>query len=70
MTWRDHLEPELGRPRQATYLTCARCGEYKQVFSAAAVNNSTCDSCLPDNEDPELQRLLRDDAFRRAVKAR
>jgi hypothetical protein len=65
--WRDNLEPDLGRSRADTWITCERCGLYKKVFSAAAVNSNTCESCLPDNEDPELQRLLRDDAFRRGV---
>jgi late competence protein required for DNA uptake (superfamily II DNA/RNA helicase) len=66
-TWRDFLEPELAHARTDTWITCDRCGQHKRIFSSAACNANTCESCLPDQPDPELQRLLREDAFNRAV---
>lgn len=46
-------------------IVCRVCGKEKRVYYSAAVHAETCDACLPTNDNPELQRLLREDAFRR-----
>ena len=59
MAWRDHLEPDLGSARSDKVVVCIVCGKQKRVYSSAAVNASTCESCLPENQNPELHLLLR-----------
>jgi len=60
-------ERDLGRSGKPLVIECRVCGKTKRIHSSASFNSQTCEACLPENDDPELQRLLRDEAFRRGV---
>lgn len=62
----DDPVQELREPK-GSWLKCRVCGHEKRVFSSAACNAGVCEEHLADNDNPELQRLLRDEAFRRGV---
>lgn len=48
-------------------IVCRVCRKEKRVYCSAAVNVEICEVCLPANDNPELARLVRDEALRREM---